>query len=680
MAWASITLKPGINIEATPTLNQTGYTNSQLIRWKGGLAQKLGGWSMYYPVTVDGSPRFTHAWQDLAGGKHLALGTTTDLEDICAGAYLNIGPQLLTSNVTADFATIIGSNIVTIVDPTLSGITTSAVVFFNTPVSVGGIVLSGPYQVNTVVGATSYTIKAATNASTTVASPGGAVPTFTTTLGSSSVTVTIADHGLAAGDDIVFPLPTTVDAVTISGRYTVLGVTSADAFLIVAKTLATSGVTVAMNAGRAGLVYHISNGPQAPGGVYGSGAYGDGAYGMGESLVGQPGVASGAPDWSLDNWGELLIANPEDHGIYYWGPASGFLNVSLVANAPFYNNGAFVSIGQQMIIAFGSTVRAGIGVYQDPLMVKWCDSENFFDWTATETNQAGSYRIPTGSRCVGGAATPHQNLIWTDLDLWSMTYIGSQFVFAFNKIGANCGLISKHSHAQLAGNVYWMGWQSFFMLNGTSGVTELNCPVWDAVFQDLDITNAYKCRAGSNTAFSEVWFFYPSKSGGLGICDKYVKYDTIENLWDMGSLQRNTWLDMSILGGPIACTESGLVYLHENSKDAGNSPLNYYYETGWFFIDKGEGITFVDRIYPDFKWGDHNGSQNANVLVTVKTVNYPGETPKIYGPYPVSKATQFISKRFRARQIMLRFEGNDMGSFTRMGMVRIRYCNDGRGV
>lgn len=680
MPWADIRLQPGVNVEATPSLNQAGITNSQYIRFKGGLPQKLGGWTKYYPNVIDGFPRQTHAWQDLAGNKRLAIGTTTDLDDITNGAYQNIAPQLLTTNPAINFATTIGSNVVTIVDTGVNGLAITDVVSFNTPITVGGLVLSGPYQIASIISATSYTILATANATATVLAPGGSVPTFTTTAGSANVSVALASHGLLAGDDIVFPLATTVGGVTISGRYTVLSVTSPSAFLITAKTAASSSAgPTAMNGNLAGFTYYISNGPQAPGGVYGAGVYGAGVYGLGTVLTGQAGVPTGAPDWSLDNWGELLIANPENGGVYYWGPASGFTNVQLVQQAPFYNNGVFVSIAQQMIITFGSTVSAVIGVYQDPLMVKWCDSENFFSWTPTATNQAGSFRIPTGSRCVGGAATPHQNLIWTDLDLWSMTYIGSQFVFSFNKIGANCGLISKHAHAQLAGNVYWMGWQSFFILSG-NGVVELSCPVWDAVFQDLDVANASKCRAGSNTSFSEIWFFYPSKSGGLGICDKYVKYNTVEGSWDMGSMQRNTWMDVSILGSPLACTNGGVIYSHENGKDADNAPVNYYYETGWTFLDKGQSIVFIDRIFPDFKWGEFNGSQNAAILVTVKTVNYPGETPKSYGPFTVTKASQFISKRIRARQIMFHFEGNDMGSFSRLGLVRLRFSVDGRGV
>lgn len=679
MPWANIVLTPGLNVEITPTINHTGYTQTQLIRFKSGLAQKMGGWSKYFPNTLTGYPRATHAWQDLAGNKRLATGTTLNLSDITNGSYKNIAPQTLTTNVAVNFATTIGSTLVTIVDSAINTVTPYDCVYFNTPISVGGLILSGVYQITSYVSATSYTITAASAATATVVAPGGAVPTFTTTNGSANISVGLIAHGLTVGSDIVFPVASTVGGITIVGRYIVQSVTSADVFVITAASSATSGAgPTSMNGGNAGFVYHIAIGPQAAGSAYGAGTYGDGVYGLGSALTGQTGTNPANTDWSLDNWGELLMASPENGGIYYWGPASGYLNCSLVSTAPYFNAGMFVSIAQQMVIAYGSTVSAGIGVYQDPLMVKWCTPEDFFTWTPTINNQAGSYRIPTGSKIISGAATAQQNLIWTDLDLWSMTYVGSTFVFSFNKIGANCGLVAKHAKAQLAGNVYWMGTNNFFVLSG-NGVQPLPCPVWDAVFQDLDLTNAARCHAGSNTSFSEVIFFYPSKSGNLGYCDKYVKFNAMEGVWDIGSLQRNTWEDTSVIGLPVATTNTGSIYSHESGQDADESPLNYYYNTGWSYIDNGREISFVDRIYPDFKWGLYGGSQNASILVTIYAVNYPGETPVSYGPFTVNQSTQFISKRFRARQIMFRFEGNDMGSFSRLGLVRVRYSPDGRG-
>jgi hypothetical protein len=259
-----------------------------------------------------------------------------------------------------------------------------------------------------------------------------------------------------------------------------------------------------------------------------------------------------------------------------------------------------------------------------------------------------------------------------------MTYIGASLVFGFNKIGANCGIIAKHAKAQLSGNVYWMGTSNFFALSG-GGVQVIPCPVWDAVFQDLDTANAHLCHTGSNTSFSEIMFFFPSISGGTGTCDKYAKLNVAEGSWDIGYLQRNTWMDSSVVGLPVATNNSGSIFSHESGQDADGNPLNYFYETGWTYVDNGREISFIDRIYPDFKWGLFGGSEDASILVTIKTVNYPGETPISYGPFTVSKATQFISKRIRARQIMFRFEGNDMGSFSRLGLVRVRFSPDGRG-
>jgi hypothetical protein len=342
-----------------------------------------------------------------------------------------------------------------------------------------------------------------------------------------------------------------------------------------------------------------------------------------------------------------------------------------------YNAGAFVSIAQQMIIAYGSTVEAGIGSYQDPMLVKWCDVENFFEWTQTATTQAGEYRIPTGSRIVSGAATPHRNLIWTDQDLWSMDYIGSTLVFGFNKIGSNSGLIAKHARTQLADAVYWMSPSGFHVLSG-SGVSPIPCPVWDAVFQDLDTANADKCFAGSNTAFGEIWFFYPSKSGSLGYCDKYAKLNTIENVWDIGNLSRSTWMDQSVVGAPIATTNTGAIYQHETGKDADTGPINASFETGWFYIDEGRELVFLDRVYPDARWSEYGGSNDAELKITIKVVKFPGDTPRVYGPFSVSQSKQYISQRLRARQIMLRIESDDVGSFWRLGQFRFRYAPDGR--
>jgi hypothetical protein len=273
MAWASIKLTPGLNTELTPTLNTAGYTSTNLGRFKSGLFQKLGGWAKYYPNLLSGTPKATHAWQDLSNNKRLAIGTTSALYDLTNGNITNITPQSITTNPAVSLTTAAGSQVVSVTDASISNITSYDSVFFNTPISIDGIILSGIYAVTAYLSTHSYSITAASNALAGVTG-GGAVPTFTTASGSANVTVTLADHGLSAGDDIVFPISTTVGGVAISGRYVVQSVTSSSAFVITVSSSASgpAGPT-GMNAGAAQYVYSIATGPQTFGGGYGVGDY-----------------------------------------------------------------------------------------------------------------------------------------------------------------------------------------------------------------------------------------------------------------------------------------------------------------------------------------------------------------------------------------------------------------------
>ena len=678
MTWSPIELLPGLNVELTPAALRAGYSAMDFGRWKAGKFQKLGGWTKYYPLSVGGYPRCSHAWEDLANNQRYGIGTTTELIDITNDKLTEVTPQTLTTSAAnPNFTTTIGSNIVTVIDTSVTTITPSDSVLLNTPISVDGIILYGLFQIASYVSSTSYTIIAPSNALAGV-SNGGAVPAFTTASGSSNVTVTFADHGLSVGGDIILPLATTVGGIVLQGRYVVTKVTDADNFVVISSVTAssTAGPT-SMNSGHAGFLYYLTADPTPVGGAYGTGTYGSGYYGTGQTASGQSGTKLTTTDWTIDNWGELLMASPVNGGLYYWGPSSGYGNVQLVGTAPPFNTGMFMSTTQQMIICYGSTVDGGIGVYQDPLLIRWCDVGDFFTWQGTTTNQAGQFRLSQGSRIIGGGATPTMNLIWTDQDLWEMTYIGSQFVFGFHKSGANCGLIAKHAWTSIGGSVYWMTPSAIFQLSG-GAVSKVNCPIWDAIFQDLDTSNVDKCHAGSNSLFGEVEFYYPSLSGGLGICDKRATFNVDEGLWSLSSIQRNTWIDVSGAGNPISADNSGAIYQHETGNDADTSPMNPWFETGWIYINEGEDVSFIDRVFPDFKWGEYNGIDDANIQITVSVVKYLGDTPVTYGPFNMTKLTKFVSKRMRGRHVKFKVESNDMGSFWRIGHMRMRWMPDGK--
>jgi hypothetical protein len=679
MGRSTVTLRPGLNVEITPTQNQGGYSATQLGRFKAGMFQKIGGWVRFFPTKVDGVPKAAHTWKDLSNVNHFAMGTMTDLDVITSGSYQDVGPQVLTTNPAINLATTINSNIVTVVDTAVSNITNYDAVFFNTPVSIGGVILSGLYQVTANITPTSYQFVAQSYATATVVAPGGVIPTFTTVSGSANVTVTFTGHGLSAGLDIVFPIATTLNGVTISGRYIVQSVTDANNFVItVANAASASTVSpVPMNGGLAQYLYYLAIGPQALAGAYGAGAYGAGPYGIGTPITGQTGTDIAATDWSLDNWGELLLATPENGPLFYWGPSSGFKNCQIVSQAPAFSTGMFVSTNQQFVIAYGSTQSAGIGVYQDPLLVKWCDANNFFNWTLSPISQAGSWRLSSGSKIMGGASTQLRNLIWTDKDLWVSSYIGSTLVFNMVKTAEGAGLIAKHAWGKLSDTVYWMGKKNIWAYDN-SGPRIIPCPVWDAIFQDMDLNNVSKCHVGVNKAFSEIMFFWPSQSGGLGYCDSMAKFNIEEGSWDLSLLSRNVWKDADTFDYPIAATNDGFLYYQENGYDADGNVLSPSFETGYFYVADGEQEVFVDRVYPDFKWGERNGTQNANLLVTFKTIYEQGQTtPDVFGPFLVNQNTKWIEPRFRARQVSIHIESQDAGSFWRLGAVRFRWSADG---
>lgn len=679
----SVRLRPGVNADYTPTLNEGGYTLSNLIRWKDGLVQKLGGWVKFYDFSVSSAIQCLHGWQDLNATDHLAVGAASSLTMITNGGAATITPQIKTSDFTPNFSTVAASPIVTIVDPNIATVTTFNSIYFNTPLTVGGLTLAGTYPITLVTGTTSYQITATSNATSTVSNV-GTVVSFTTTNASSSVTVNITAHTLTVGSTVTFPINTTVGGIVIGGSYPIITVPNANSVTITASNTATSGNTVSMNSGLAEILYYINIGPAAPGVGYGLGGYGLGGYGAGTVPAQQTGTPITASDWSLDNWGQTLLANPTNGGIYAFDPLGGFSNAQLVStlNAPLFSTGMFVAMPARILVCYGTTTQAtptSLGVYQDPLLIRWSDQDDYTNWSINTANQVGSVRLPRGSTIVGAIQAPNQGLIWTDLAVWTMQYTGQPLVFGINEVGTGCGLIAQHARCVLRGAVYWMSKQNFYMI-GSGGPSVVPCPVWDVVFQDLDTTNQNKCWAWANSLFSEVWFFYPSKQDGAGICTRYVKINIGENppAWDYGVMSRSAGIDETVLGTPIAGTSTGLIYQHDRGNDADGAPMNPYVESGYFMISDGSYAAFVDQWFPDMKWGFFGAAQTANVLVTFTTLNDDSGTMVVKGPYVMTQSTNYITTRFRGHRTKIRIESQDAGSFWRMGRNRYRVAQDGK--
>ena len=746
MPHATIRLKPGVETNNTPVLNEAAYSSSQLIRFLQernglGLAQKLGGWVNYYRSAISSKIRALKGWSDLNAVNHLGIGAESSLNVLTSGNLIDITPETLTTNTAPVFVTTSGSNVVTITDSNAPALSTFDYVNFVTPVAVGGLTLYGPYALQSVA-STTYTIFASTtatlSANTSTNTVAGSfvvgktyqivsvgttdftligasantvgvifnatgvgtgtgtaklvgVYAFQTTSSSSIVTGYFDNHGYSVGSAFDIGVPITLGGITLSGLYTVISTPTANTFTFAASTLATSSVgPTAINSGNAQSVYYIGVGPQVLPTGFGVGGYGVGGFGVGVGIT-QPETPITATDWTLDNFGSYLVACPAGGAIYYYDPNGQLQNAQYVGgNAPLVNSGIFVAMPERQIIAYGSSFT----LQADPLLVRWCDVGDFTTWNATATNQAGSFRIPTGSKIVAGIQGPQQGLLWTDLDLWAMQYVGTPLVYGFNKIGSNCGAISRHCVGQLGNNIYWMSQKQFFVMMG-SGPQAINCPIFDVIFQNINSAYLYKVCCGVNSQFNEITWYYPSASSTEN--DSYVKYNVTLDQWDFGTLGRTAWIDQSVLGPPIGAGSDNWIYQHEVGNDAvyngQTTGMQSSFSTGYFQLNEADNLVFIDQIWPDMKWGTYSGNQNATVYLTINYTNYATDTAtspatSYYSgspsnqvtsiTFPMTQSTEYISCRIRARFMSFSLSSNDTGTFWRLGGVKYRYQPDGR--
>ena len=699
MPHSALQLVPGVDVNRTPALNQAAISSSNLIRFipdrQGfGLVQKLGGWTTYYPNQIESTVRTLWAWEDTNANPYLAVGAESSLSYILNGSRSIITPRTLTTNPAVSISTTSGSSDVIIHDVG-SSITEWDSVNIETPISVGGLILYGVYPcTNPTNDPDNYHITAvdalgAPVEATSTVTNGGNIVKFSTLNGSASVTVTLPNNGYNLYQTFPIVISTTVGGIPLYGNYTIQNIIDPNNFVIVAKNTATSTVSSQpMNGGNARYVYYIGVGPYEAGQGYGRGGYGRGGYGTGVPFVPQNGTSITTTDWTLDNWGEILISCPLNGPIYEWSPTAGYSVSAVIDNAPVVNAGIVVAMPQRQIVAWGSTLT-GI---QDPLLIRWSDVNDFTTWIGTATNQAGYYRIPKGSKIVQAIQAAQQTLVWTDLGVWSMQYVGLPYVYQFNEIGTGCGLIGRKAAGAMSGIVYWMGPSQFYMLAG-SGPQPIPCPVWDVIFQDLDTTPSSldKIRIATNSRFGEVAWYYPTKGSG-GEISAYVKYNIVLQQWDYGTLSRTAWINESVLGPPIGAGADRYIYQHETSPNAAyngvnNQPMLSNFQTGYFVIAEADLKMFVDQVWPDMKWGYFNGTANgttqyqaptAQVQLTFYVSDYAGQTPTQYGPYYLTQSTTFVTPRFRGRLVSIAVSSSDVGSFWRIGQMRYRVQADGK--
>jgi hypothetical protein len=693
MPHEAVELADGVNVNRTPALNQYGISQSQLIRYQfdnsgAPMVQKLGGWLKYLAATTPAPVRALWGWEDTNAVKHLAYGTDTfggrsQLGVVTGGVVQDVTPTSAATNSAPNFTTVAGSPNVTIVDPAMPGLTTFDSVNIQTYVAVGGLILFGSYPIFANAGATSYIIQARDVLGNLLPAPAGAAPgvvaTASTTAGSAIITITLPNHGLVVGGDFAVVVAQSIGGINIQqGNYTVLSVPTLNTFTILVQGSATATTTAPVNGGNVRFLYSFGVGPPLPATGFGQGGFGTGPFGgTGPATGPAAGAPINATDWTLDNFGQVLIACPINgtlnQPLYAWDPLAGTPQATQIATGPTVNDGFFVAMPQRQIVCWGSTDN---GV-QDPLMVRWSDVNQPNMWFDLPTNQAGKYRLPRGSKIVGGIQGPQQGLLWTDLAIWSMQYIGLPGVWGFNEIATGCGLISRKAAAAANGVVYWMGPTQLYSLT-SEGVQPLSCPIWDVAFQDMDLANVDKIRVAVNSRFNEIAWFIPTL-GGAGENTTFLKYNYALGWWDYGLLSRSAWIDQSVLGPPIGADPNRLLlYQHETSNDADGAPLLSSFATGDFTLNEGDQMTFLDEFWPDARYGDYGQAQNAALQITILVRDFPEDPQRVYGPYTATQAVKWFNPRARGRLFSMQIASSDVGSFWRMGRFRYRGQPAGR--
>lgn len=695
MPFAKLILRPTVNRQFTPTLNQAGISYSQRIRFQSGLPEKLGGWQRMTEDRVTGTASGMHSWASLNGNKYLAIGSDQRLA-IFAGGVLDDMTPVRATTTGALFTTDAGppaTAIVTITDVGRgTGYTNVGDWILLLPyVWGGGVVLQGYYEVASVLTADTYTIFADTVATATLG-PGINTSFFDTLNLSTDVTVTLDNHGFVAGDVYTVHVSTLVGLITFFDKYTVQAPIATNTFHITGNTAANgnNGYEGGGASGTATIKYLIPTGFEVATSVTG---YGMGYYGLGLYGVASPAIQAVAPlrQWSMDNWGEQLVATYTNGPIYYWQPppvidtasapdlymfvpAAVLPVVYAPPDIPPVNNIClFISMPARILVVCGTEVVSAVGPF-DPNLVRWSGNEDYSRWVAAITNQAGSFRIPTGSKIVGALLSAQQGLIWTDLDVWSMQYIGLPFVFSFNKIQTNCGLIAQRAATTLGSQVFWMSQNNFFTY-GPGGFKTLECTVHDIVFDSLDTMQTGRIFAWANPLFNEVSWFYPI-NGSDGAVGNYVKLNTESGSWDYGEMDRSAGDAGSVYGAPISVDSSRRIQQHDvqGVYDADGDAMTWFVESGYFDLAEGQDYVFVDRLLPDFVF-----VTGTRVNITLTTTDYPEGPETVYGPYAFRCGVNtYMPVRVRGRQMKVKIEGHDAGSFARLGAIRYQIAQDGR--
>tara|TARA_A100001391_G_scaffold1659_1_gene1895 strand:- start:1827 stop:3653 length:1827 start_codon:yes stop_codon:yes gene_type:complete len=504
-----------------------------------------------------------------------------------------------------------------------------------------------------------------------------------TTNATTSVVVTDTAHGAQKGDFVTFDSFSAIDGLDMNKEFEITSIANNNAY-VVTTTAAASGSTSG-GGGTGNAKYQITIGPE-----FSVPAYGWGTDTWGSSTWGTPSSTSNvtleARQWSLDNFGQKLIATVLNGGAFEWSPSSGVsTRATAIASAPTASRLSLVSTPDRHLIFFGTESEIGDPSKQDDLLLRFSNQEDINTYQPTAENTAGSLRIADGSRIVAAERSRGQILVWTDTSLHGLQFIGPPFTFGLRQLGQNCGIVGIHAGVDINGISYWMSQDSFFLFDGS--VKKLPCTVEQFVFNNINITASENAFAGHNGEFNEIMWFY-ARAGSDQI-NAIVAYNYLERTWWTGTLSRTTWIDREVYENPIA-TEysstavanneviSGLtdgassIFLHETGNNGDGQAITAFVKSGVVQIGEGNDFAFVSKLIPDIE--DQEGVLNAKL----EFKNYPNNSTSVTKTVTFQDNTDFISLRGRGREFTVNVVSNTTGTAWRLGTQRFDIQGDGR--
>ena len=700
MPLTSLKFRPGINREITSYSNEGGFFDCEKVRFYAGFPEKIGGWVKQSDNTYQGTARALHNWIALDGSNYMGVGTHLKYYIEEGGQFFDVTPVRKTSTNSITFSATNGSSTITVTDSS-HGAVVNDFVTFSSAVSLGGLVtadiLNAEHQITKTIDANSYEIVVSVTANSSDSGNGGSGVdgVYQINVGLNTGVGGTGWGAGAFGGTTTNALQTTInEGGTYSDSDTTLTVTSGtgiavDDFILIENEIlkvtnvSTNDLTVtraqlgteAASHADGTTVFLISGNSSSSADYVG--------WGQGASIQ----TTAQIRLWSHDNFGEDLLLNPRDSGIFYWdesnGTGSAAVNLTSLSGAsdvPTIAKQVLVSDLDRHIIVFGANTLGT--TTQDPLLIRFGSQESLTDFTPTATNTAGDLRLSSGSTFVQAVETKQQILVFTDRSVFSMRFIGPPFTFGLQELSKNTTIMSPKAAIAIDDAVFWMGKDTFYIYAGQT--QQIPCTVREKVFLDFNESQSDKVFAAANSQWGEIWWFYPSADSEE--TNKYVIYNYLEKTWCYGTLTRTAWHDRGIRQYPIAAGSPHL-FEHENGNDDDGSAMTASIESSQIDIGDGYQFTFIKQLIPDITFeGSTSTTGNPSANFTLQARKGPGSTysntsggsSTRTATTPVEQFTDLVNVRLRGRSFNMKLESTDQGVAWKLGTPRVDIRPDGR--